>query len=135
LIAGTPGALLLVPEKVSQAGPVVALFDASDGARRALEAGIRFAVASQTGLVLLIAAATGDANRALQHQATQIVGARVLGVRMRRIDVSAAPADLARLLRSEGESVLILPGDSVFAQEGQLRLLLELIRNPVLLIR
>ena len=131
LIAAAPGAFLLVQQEIPQAGPIVAFYD---GSRRALEAAIRLAIARQVGLVVLISAATPDVYDTLQEEAKQIIGGRLKEVRLRRVD-AAGPRDFAQVLRTEGGGLLVLPGGSLLAQEPGILRLLELIRNPVLIIR
>jgi nucleotide-binding universal stress UspA family protein len=134
LIAAAPGAFLLVQQEIPQAGPIMVLFDGSEGSRRALEAAVRLAIAREVGLVVVIAGASPDLYETLQEGAKQIIGGRLKGVRLRRVP-AAGPGDVAHIVRTEGVGLVVLPGDSLLAQEPGIRRLLELIRNPFLLIR
>jgi hypothetical protein len=64
----------------------------------------------------------------------QGIGNRLPGARFVRLHDQNARR-LAQVLRAEGDGLLVLAGDSPLAQQTAIRQLLELTRNPVLLIR
>ena len=109
------------------------LYDGSDNSRRALDAAIRLAVTRKVELVVLISGAP-DVCDALQQHVKQIISGRIKEVRIRMVD-AAATRDFAQMLRTEGAGLLVLPGGNPLAQGPAIQELLELIRNPVLLVR
>jgi nucleotide-binding universal stress UspA family protein len=134
LIAAAPGAVLLAQQEIPPVSPIMAFYDGSDNSHRALEAAIRLAVLRKVGLVVLISSATPQACDALRQHAEQIVAGRCKDVRIRLVDAAAARG-FAQALRTEGSGLLVLPGSSLLAQAPVIRQLLELIPNPILLVR
>jgi nucleotide-binding universal stress UspA family protein len=134
LIARVPGTFVLVQQEVPQGAPILTLYDGSSGCRRALETALRLANARQVGLVVFISSDTPEACERLQQQAMQGIGNRLPGARFVRLHDRNARR-LAQVLRAEGGGLLVLAGDSPLAQQTAIRQLLELTRNPVLLIR
>jgi nucleotide-binding universal stress UspA family protein len=134
LIARVPGTFVLVQQEVPQGAPILTLYDGSSGCRRALETALRLANARQVGLVVFISSDTLEAGERLQQQAMQGIGNRLPGARFVRLHDQNARR-LAQVLRAEGGGLLVLAGDSPLAQQTAIRQLLELTRNPVLLIR
>jgi len=134
LVAGAPGAFLLVQQVVPQGDPILALYDGSSGSRQVLETALRLANTRQVGLVIFISAATLETGDRLQQQATQLVNHRLKQVRFHKV-YGLDPRRFAQALRGEGGGLLVLAGDSSLAQESEIRQLLQLCRNPVLLIR
>jgi nucleotide-binding universal stress UspA family protein len=134
LVAGARGAFLLVQQVVPEGEPILALDDGTDGARRALDMALRLANARQVSLVVFLSAATPEAAERLEQQATQVLGNRTKHLQFRRL-YDPSPRSFAEALRKEGGGLLVLPGESSLAREQGVRLLLQLTRNPVLLIR
>jgi len=134
LIARVPGAVVLVQQEVPRGDPILTLYDGSSGGRQAVETALRLANARQVGLVVFISSDTPEAGERLQQQAMQVVGNRLPGARFLRMH-NRDPRRFAQALRAEGGGLLVLAGDSPVAQEAAIRQLLELTRNPVLLIR
>ncbi|HWP84671.1 MAG TPA: hypothetical protein VNN17_05745, partial [Terriglobia bacterium] len=134
LIAAAPRSFLLVHQETAPAAPILSVYEDSAESRRALELAVRLAEARDTGLVVFLLAATPEAGMTLQQQASEIIGHRLKHARFRRIE-REDPVELARLLRSEEDGLLVLSGASLLAEEAAIRKLLELVPNPVLLLR
>lgn len=134
LVAGAPGAFLLVQQEAPEGDPIVALYDASSSCRHVLETAFRLASIRQVGLVIFISADTLETGDRLQQQATQLLNHRLKQVRFHRV-YGLDPRSIAQALRAEGGGLLVLAGDSWLAQESGIRQFLQLCRNPVMLIR
>lgn len=134
LVAGARGALLLVQQVVPEGEPVLALYDGTDSARRALEMALRLAVVRQVSLVVFLSAATPEEAGRLQEQIIRAVGNRIQELQFHRL-YEPDPQRFAEALRKEGGGLVVLPSESSLAQERGIRHLLQLTRNPVLLVR
>jgi hypothetical protein len=110
------------------------LYDGSDISHRALVAGIRLATTRQVSLVVLIPAISGEADNGLRQQVAQRIGSRLVPVRFRRVDVTNLRT-FAEAIRTEGGGLLVVPSSFKLGEDPGFQKLLELINNPLLLIR
>ncbi|HLF98216.1 MAG TPA: universal stress protein [Methylococcaceae bacterium] len=115
------------------AGPVVAVFDGTPEARRALELAGGLARASCAELRLLVPAATDEAFFRLAAEAkTLLARAKAAAPACRRI-VSGDIAELARAAREADAGVLVIVGDGRFRGGEGFATLLNEIDCPVVL--
>jgi nucleotide-binding universal stress UspA family protein len=134
LLAAAPGAFLLVQREVPHAAPIMVLYDGSEISHRALVAGIRLATTRQVSLVVLIPAISGEADNGLRQQVAQRIGSRLVPVRFRRVDFTNLRS-FAEAIRTEGGGLLVVPSSFKLGEDPGFQKLLELINNPLLLIR
>lgn len=113
--------------------PVVAVYDGSPAAARALAVAARLAQADDKNLVVVIAAAPEAGDR-VQAQAESWLLAHGLRARYRYLP-DAEALGLARAARAEDGRVLVLDGTNPMLQEEMLRTLLEATSCPVVLVR
>lgn len=113
--------------------PVVAVYDGSPAAARALAVAARLAQADDKNLVVVITAAPEAGDR-VQAQAESWLLAHGLRARYRYLP-DAEALGLARAARAEDGRVLVLDGTNPMLQEEMLRTLLEATSCPVVLVR
>jgi nucleotide-binding universal stress UspA family protein len=119
--------------KPGPAGPVVAVFDGTSPARRALELAVGLARATCAELRLLVPSATDEAFFRLAAEAkTLLARAELPAPGCRRI-VSTDIAELAKAVREADAGVLVLDGDGRFRGGEGFATLLNEIDCPVVL--
>ncbi|MBI4454364.1 MAG: universal stress protein [Acidobacteria bacterium] len=132
--AGAPRAVLLVEHGTSIGRRVLAVYDGSVGAKRALSAAARLAQASNGGLVVLISAESVEVAQHLEEQVAALLKGRDLHIRYRRLRSPKLP-DLAHAAQAEGSALLVVDAHSRLLQGEAIHELLHAIDSPLLLIR
>lgn len=113
---------------------IAVLFDASESGLRALGAALELAGGQPEQLTLLVPAAAASELAKFQRSAAAALG---VGVEPARLQPIAAPeaGELARIARQRRASALVLAQSSLRDAAGQLRVLLEVVHCPLVLVR
>lgn len=119
--------------KPGAAGPVVAVFDGTPAARRALELAGGLARATFTELRLLVPSATDEGFFRLAAEAKTLLAVAGIAVPACRRIVSTDIAGLAKAVREAGGGVLVITGDGRFRGGADFATLLNEIDCPVVL--
>lgn len=128
------GSVLLLPPGATLEHPVLALYDASPSAERALAVAARLARAAGKGLTVIVVAEDDTAARELVREAEVRLAGRGIPARYEPL-VAPEPAQLGAFLRARPERLLVLAADSPILQRAGTREFLEEIGGPVLLAR
>lgn len=126
--AGSPRPVLLAKAAISPRHGVGALFGDTPAAERALWVAVRLA-RDGGGLSVLIPAPDGATGQRLEDQARRLLSSRGIAAHYRWLD-SANAEHLARLMRHDGDALLIADADNPLVPA-----LLEEMDCPVLLVR
>jgi len=113
LLAAAGCAVLLAHPRAPPAQPVVVVFDASPGARRALALGIRLARRDDNALVVLLPAPVDEA---LAEQAREMAAAGGLDAQLRPL-ASRDPRRLAASVHDAGGRILVVGAGSIAERE------------------
>jgi predicted phosphoribosyltransferase len=133
IVLGAPTRPSAPAQDPERAGPVVALFDGSAEALRALAATTRLARALERTLVILVPAGEGKAQRALRQRAVQWLAAeRVDGV---VVPLTAAQPALVEAMRARRGRVLALPASALSERQVTLAMLVADLACPVIIVR
>ena len=127
-----PCCVLMLQHDVEIQPPVLAAYDGTPTARKALTMAAHLARRQEGALTVLILADTADEAQRLRVEAADTLGRQRPPVHYRRL-AGANSTALAREVWSEGGGVLVLSG-TILAQEA-LDKLLDTVNCPVLLVR
>jgi nucleotide-binding universal stress UspA family protein len=125
--------LLLRPGTVIAGRPLV-VYDGSDGALKALDAGVHLTEAHDGALIVLLVAATEKPTRELQNRAEQQLESTGLRPQFSRV-TELTLDNLCRLSRDLKTDLLVLSADSPVLMDKAHGHLLERLACPVLLVR
>ena len=128
-----PSLTLILEEGARLGRPVLAVYDGSASARRALIAAAVLAKEDEGGLVVILADGP-DAVRQLQGEAADWLGETAVEARYHSLARSSA-SKLAHIVRTEGCGTFVLPAGSELLQDEGLLALLDEVESPVLLVR
>jgi nucleotide-binding universal stress UspA family protein len=128
-----PSLTLILQEGTRLGTPVVAVYDGSALARRALIAAAALAKEDEGALVVILADGP-DAVRQLQEETAGWLGERAVGVRYHSLARTNA-SKLAHVVRTEGCGTFVLPARSELLKDEGLLALLDEVESPVLLVR
>jgi nucleotide-binding universal stress UspA family protein len=134
VLSQASGSALIVRQGVHLRLPIVAVFDGSALAAKALATAARLAQGKEGELLVLVAADDPDETRRLQAQAAGWLQARGVGARFRQLTEAAVPK-LMHMLKTEWCGMLVLPAESALLRDEALTTLVEELDFPVLLIR
>lgn len=115
------------------AGPVVALFDASPEALRALAATTQLARALGRKLVVLVPAGEGKAHRALRQRAREWLAAEQVDGLV--VPLTAVHSALVEAMRARRGGVLALPASALSARHVTLAMLVADLCCPLVIVR
>ena len=114
------------------ARPIVAVFDGSERAERALRTAVRLANSTHRQLVILLPGDTEDALRERRARATVLVGEAQAGF----VRVPSAGIDaLVKALRARSAALCVIAADEALLEESTLGRLREFATCPVLIVR
>ena len=133
LVLGAPALTLILQEGTCLGLPVVAVYDGSPLARRALAAAI-FLAGAEDGPVTVVLVDGESEVRQLQDQAAAQLHERGVQGRYLPLTRSGVP-DLVDLVRVEGCGTLVLPAKSALLHDEALLALLDEIDVPTLFVR
>jgi nucleotide-binding universal stress UspA family protein len=125
---------LILQEGVRLSLPILAVYDGSTLAQKALAAAIRLVRGKNGYLTVLILADGADTAQALQTNVTKWLGERGLEARYRWL-VGADVRHLPHIVGAEGCGMLVLPGQRSRVQSEGLLVWLDEVTCPVLLVR
>lgn len=134
LLSAAPRAVLLMSREAAGKGPVMAVYDGSADARRALDTAARLARAEEVGMVVFLAAATSEQQERWRQQAALQLQQLEAAATFRRL-LDGDVHRFAQAVRAEGGGVLVLAASSPLAETGALQTLLQEVPNPVLILR
>jgi nucleotide-binding universal stress UspA family protein len=133
-LAANAQAVLVVESGSTFRQPVMAIYDGSAAAAKALLAAAGLAKTGEKKLAVLIPAADLNALRLMEEEVADIL--RALGVEAKFKQLKSADvASVLHAVRMEGCGALVLAGNSRLLQESASRSLLGEVNCPVLLIR
>lgn len=114
------------------ARPIVAVFDGSERAERALRTAVRLANSTHRQLLILLPADTEDALRERRARATVLLGEARAGF----LTVPSAEIDaLVKALRARSAALCVIAADEALLEESTLGRLREFATCPVLIVR
>ncbi len=114
--------------------PIMAVYDGSAPAGKALATAARLAQGKAGELFVLVAADAPQETERLQAQAGEWLQARGVAARFRQL-TEASVSRLARTLKTEGCGTLVLPAEIALLRDEALATLVEELDFPMLLIR
>lgn len=123
-----------IESRPSAANPVVAVYDDSAAARRALELSDRLARASGAELQVLVAAAKAEDCAGKLDAAKAFVAQAGIPASVRRCIIAGQIGELTRAVRKTGASVLVLEGGGHFRSSAGFATLLNEVDCPVILV-
>ncbi len=112
--------------------PIVAVFDGSEPAERALRTSVRLANSTHRQLLILLPADTEEALRECRARATVLLGERPAGFLTMP---SAEIGVLAKAMRSRGAALCVIAADEALLEEATLERLRQYSSCPVLIVR
>jgi nucleotide-binding universal stress UspA family protein len=125
---------LVIRQGVHLRLPIVAVYDGSALAGKALATAARLAQGKEGELLILVAADDPAETERLQAQAGEWLQARGIPARFRQL-TEATVSRLVQALKTEGCGMLILPAEIALLRDEALLTLVEELDFPVLLIR
>jgi nucleotide-binding universal stress UspA family protein len=129
-----PGMTFIMTTGLPAAEPVIAVYDASAAAARALAVAAALVAEQDRRLTLILAGDSREEVRALREQALDRLSPAHIAVDVHVIR-RPTPAGLAWLVRMSGSGPVVLPCGEGGLEEMSLCALIEEIPNPVLLVR
>jgi len=125
---------LVVRQGIHLRLPIMAVYDGSALAGKALATAGRLAQGKEGDLLVLVAADTPQESGRLQAQAGEWLQARGIQARFRQL-TEASVSRLVQALKTEGCGTLILPAEIALLRDEALSTLVEELDCPMLLIR
>jgi len=133
VLSQTTGLALIVRQGVRLRMPIVAVYDGSALAGKALATAARLAQGKEGELLVLVAADTPQETELLQAQSGEWLQARGVAARFHQL-TEASVSRLVRTLKTEGCGMLILPAEIALLRDEALTTLVEELDFPLLLI-
>ncbi|MBN1137771.1 MAG: universal stress protein [Anaerolineae bacterium] len=134
VLSQAPRPALVVQQGVHLELPVMAVYDGSALAGKALATAARLAEGRAGELLVLVAADDPDETERLQGQAAGWLQGRGIPARFRQL-TEASVSRLVQTLKTEGCGTLILPAELALLRDEALATLVEELDCPMLLIR
>jgi nucleotide-binding universal stress UspA family protein len=133
VLSQTSGPVLIVRQGGRLRMPIVAVYDGSALASKALATAVRMAQGKEGELLVLVAADDPYETERLQAQAAEWLQARGAAARFRQLTEAAMPK-LLHTLKTEWCGMLVLSAESTLLRDEALTTLVEELDFPLLLI-
>jgi hypothetical protein len=134
VVAKASRTVLLLQQGRAVCAPLIAVFDGSAGAQRALITAVRLLPATGGHLTVMIVADTAEAGARLESEATELLREQAVHIHGRHL-INPTAEDLARAIRVAGGGTLVIDAESPPLEADGLQTVLEAIDCSVLLVR
>jgi nucleotide-binding universal stress UspA family protein len=134
VVARASRTVLLLQQNRAVCAPLIAVFDGSAGAQRALITAARLLPATGGHLTVMIVAGTAEAGARLESEASELLRGRLVDMHGRHL-VNPTAEDLRHAIHVAGGGTLVIGADSPLLEGDGLQTVLEAIDCSALLVR